>query len=56
MNIDELPDRIEHRRRVAANVAPKEYAADDPSRTIAQPGRAFPVGSAEVAALRGRGA
>jgi hypothetical protein len=41
--IDELPDRIAHRRKVALRIKldHPEYAADDPSRTVDGPGSGY---------------
>jgi hypothetical protein len=43
--IEELPDRIAHRRKIAERLANDsvEYATDDPSRTIDRAGSAEPA-------------
>ena len=49
-NIDELPDRIEHRHKIARRLAldHPEYAVDDPSRTVNAAGGGYRVLGPEV--------
>lgn len=56
-SIDELPDRIEHRRRIAArlNHDAREHAVDDPSRQANTSGGAHAVLHAAVAIRSGGG-
>jgi hypothetical protein len=41
--IEELPNRIEHRRKIAERLAMdgREYGADDPSRTVDRAGSGY---------------
>ena len=53
--IDELPDRIAHRRKIAERIAldTPEYAADDPSRRVDIPDAGYRVPGPEVGSGRG---
>lgn len=43
--IEEIPDRIEHLRKIAKRIKldHPEYAADDPTRTVNRPGSGYRV-------------
>jgi hypothetical protein len=54
---EELPDRIEHRRKIAEQLARdnREYAADDPSRAAESPGSAPRVHRSGLRSIVGSG-
>lgn len=54
--IEELPDRIEHLRKIAKRLKldHPEYAADDPTRTVDRPGSGYRVlGPDQIGSRRG---